>query len=230
MSYNWLAFFMGLFGSVHCTLMCGPLLFALQQHQPLSLRTIFNKFLYQFGRILTYGLIGGLFGILGSSFAMKGWQQGFSIFTGILLLLIGLSYIIVSKFPQIAAFQTNAVQPFAKAMGRWMYKPNGSFIAGILNGFLPCGMVYMAVASAMNAESPLLSFQFMVSFGLGTLPLMLLFSILTSIPKKFFKIKFSSLLPVLYILMSIWFLLRGANLDIPYLSPLLDIDGAISCG
>jgi sulfite exporter TauE/SafE len=87
----------------------------------------------------------------------------------------------------------------------------------------------MAVASAMNAETSLLSLQFMVCFGLGTLPLMLLFSLLTTLPKKLFKIKFSSILPVLYIIMGLWFMLRGANLDIPYLSPLLHIDGAISC-
>ncbi|MCA5006176.1 sulfite exporter TauE/SafE family protein [Sphingobacterium bovistauri] len=229
MSYNLLAFFMGLFGSVHCTLMCGPLLFALQQNQQLSFKIAINKILYQFGRILTYGLIGLIFGLLGSSFAMKGWQQGFSIFTGVLLILIGLSYLFVNKYPKIVVFQTKAMQPFAKEMGKWLYKPNGSFIAGMLNGFLPCGMVYMAVASAMNAESSFLSFQFMVYFGLGTLPLMFLFSLLTSIPKKIFKFKFSSLLPFLYLIMGVWFMLRGLNLDIPYLSPLLQIDGAISC-
>ncbi len=220
---------MGLFGSIHCTLMCGPLLFALQQHQQFSFSVALNKILYQVGRILTYGLIGLLFGVLGSSIALKGSQQGFSIFTGVILILIGISYAFMHKFPALAAFQTKTIQPFAKAMGKWLYKPNGSFIAGILNGFLPCGMVYMAVASAMNAETSLLSLQFMVCFGLGTLPLMLLFSLLTTLPKKLFKFKFSSVLPLLYILMGLWFMLRGANLDIPYLSPLLQIDGAISC-
>lgn len=220
---------MGLFGSIHCTLMCGPLLFALQQHQQFSFSVVLNKILYQVGRILTYGLIGLLFGVLGSSIALKGSQQGFSIFTGIILILIGVSYAFMHKFPALAAFQSKTIQPFAKTMGKWLYKPNGSFIAGMLNGFLPCGMVYMAVASAMNAETSLLSLQFMVCFGLGTLPLMLLFSLLTTLPKKLFKIKFSSILPVLYIIMGLWFMLRGANLDIPYLSPLLHIDGAISC-
>ena len=230
MSYNLLAFFMGLFGSVHCTLMCGPLLFAFQQNQKLSFATVVNKILYQVGRILTYGLIGLVFGVFGNSFVMNGWQQGFSIFTGIILITIGLSYVCIKRFPKVATYQTKAIQPFAKAMGKWLYMPNGSFIAGMLNGILPCGMVYMAVASSMNAESLLSSFQFMVCFGLGTLPLMLLFSLLTNLPKKIFKFKFSSVLPFLYIIMGIWFLLRGANLDIPYLSPLLHIDGAISCG
>lgn len=229
MSYNVLAFFMGLFGSVHCTLMCGPLLFALQQNQPLSFQVAINKVLYQVGRIFTYGLIGLVFGIMGSTFVMKGWQQGFSIFTGILLLLISVSYFLLPKYPKLVAFQTKSIQPFAQLMGKWLSKPNGSFVAGMLNGFLPCGMVYMAVASAMNAESSMQSFTFMVYFGLGTLPLMLIFSLLTTLPKKLFKLKFSSFLPFLYLIMGIWFLLRGANLDIPYLSPLLYLDGAIAC-
>ena len=229
MSYNLLAFFMGLFGSLHCTLMCGPLLFALQQNQPLTFQTIVNKTLYQIGRILTYGIIGVLFGLLGASFSLQGWQQGFSLFTGVLLVMIGVSYFFIHKFPKVTSFQTKIVQPFAKEMGKWLYKPNGSFVAGVFNGFLPCGMVYMALASAMNAENSFLSFQFMLCFGLGTLPLMLLFSMVSSLPKKLFKIKFSSFLPLLYLIMGTWFLLRGSNLDIPYLSPLLHVDGAISC-
>lgn len=229
MSYNLLAFFMGLFGSIHCTLMCGPLLFALQQNQQLSFAVATNKILYQVGRILTYGFIGLLFGWLGSSVVMKGWQQGFSLVTGAILVLIGLSYAYIHKLPALARVQTQAIQPFAKAMGKWLYKPNGAFIAGMMNGFLPCGMVYMALASAMNADDMVSSFQFMVLFGLGTLPLMLLFSFFTHLPRKLFKFKFTSLLPALYILMGVWFLLRGANWDIPYLSPLLNIDGAISC-
>src|SRR5690606_30464638 len=122
MSYNLLGFFMGLFGSIHCTLMCGPLLFALQQHQQFSFSVALNKILYQVGRILTYGLIGLLFGVLGSSIALKGSQQGFSIFTGVILILIGISYAFMHKFPALAAFQTKTIQPFAKAMGKWLYK------------------------------------------------------------------------------------------------------------
>ncbi|GAA4517602.1 hypothetical protein GCM10023173_18350 [Sphingobacterium thermophilum] len=133
------------------------------------------------------------------------------------------------KLPVLAAFQTKTIQPLVNAMGKWLYKPNGSFVAGMINGFLPCGMVYMALASAMNADSMMLSFQFMLCFGLGTLPLMMLFSMLASLPRKFMKFRFTSLLPFLYMLMGAWFILRGSNLDIPFLSPLLHIDGAISC-
>lgn len=229
MNYNMLGFFMGLVGSIHCTLMCGPLLFALQQNQEISFIQILNKIVYQLGRILMYGIIGLVLGLVGVSFALKGWQQGVSLLTGVVLIIIGISYFITHRFTRFAKYQNQMVQPIAKSMGRWLNQPNGAFMAGMLNGLLPCGMVYMASASAMNAETIFLSFQFMICFGLGTLPLMLIFSFATYLPKKMLKINFSKVLPMIYLIMGGWFLLRGANLDIPYLSPLLYVQGAVLC-
>ena len=229
MSYHYLAFFMGLFGSIHCAVMCGPLLVALQSNQQISWQQTFNKFLYQAGRILTYGILGLVLGLLGNVATIQGGQQIFSILTGAILILIGFSYIFGNRSAALAQVQTKAIQPFAKAMGKWLYRPGGSFVAGVLNGVLPCGMVYMAIASAMNADGVMNSFIFMILFGLGTLPLMLIFSLATHFPKKYLKVKFTAILPILFILMGAWFVLRGSNLDIPYLSPLLHLDGAINC-
>ncbi|TDQ82790.1 sulfite exporter TauE/SafE family protein [Sphingobacterium yanglingense] len=229
MTYYYLAFFMGLFGSIHCAVMCGPLLIAIQGNQKISWVQTFNKLLYQMGRILTYGGLGLLLGLIGNIASVQGWQQFFSLVTGIVLVLIGLSYIFAKNSAALAQFQTRAIQPFARMMGRWLYRPGGSFIAGVLNGLLPCGMVYMALVSAMNADGVGASFQFMLLFGLGTLPLMLLFSVASMWTKKMVKVRFATIMPILYLLMGIWFILRGANLDIPYLSPLLYIEGAINC-
>ena len=229
MTYHYLAFFMGLLGSIHCAVMCGPLLLAVQAGQGISWKTTFNKLLYQFGRILTYGLIGLFLGLLGNVASLQGWQQGFSLVTGILLFAIGLFYMFGKSSSKLAAIQTKAIQPFAKFMGKWLYRPGGSFVAGVLNGILPCGMVYMALASAVNADSIWNSFYFMLLFGLGTLPLLLVFSFAGNFPKRIFKKGFSTVLPILFILMGLWFILRGANLDIPYLSPLIHVDGAMNC-
>ena len=220
---------MGLLGSIHCAVMCGPLLLAVQAGQGISWKTTFNKLLYQFGRILTYGLIGLFLGLLGNVASLQGWQQGFSLVTGILLFAIGLFYMFGKSSSKLAAIQTKAIQPFAKFMGKWLYRPGGSFVAGVLNGILPCGMVYMALASAVNADSIWNSFYFMLLFGLGTLPLLLVFSFAGNFPKRIFKKGFSTVLPILFILMGVWFILRGANLDIPYLSPLIHVDGAMNC-
>ena len=229
MNYLELAFFMGLLGSIHCAVMCGPLLIALQGNAVVSWKTVFNKFLYQFGRIATYGLLGLLLGLIGNLAALKGWQQGFSMITGCLLIVLAIFYFFGNKSAMITKFQTKAIQPFAKYMGKWLYRPGGSFFAGILNGLLPCGMVYMALASAVNANSIQNSVLFMLFFGLGTLPLIFIFSFLGNFIKPFFKRGFARMLPVFFMIMGIWFILRGANLDIPYLSPLIHVEGAMNC-
>lgn len=229
MTYHYLAFFMGLFGSIHCAVMCGPLLIAIQGNQTISWRQTLHKLLYQFGRIMTYGCIGLLLGVIGNLAAIQGGQQFLSIFTGLVLIVLGFFYMAGKKSPKIAQIQTKAIQPFVKVMGRWLYRPGGSLVAGVLNGILPCGMVYMALASAMNADGIANSFVFMVLFGLGTLPLMLVFSFAAHIPRRYMKGKFTRLLTVLYLVMGVWFILRGAGLDIPYLSPLIHVEGAINC-
>lgn len=229
MSYLYFAFFMGLFGSIHCAVMCGPLLLAIQGSQELTWKIALNKLFYQVGRILTYGIFGIVLGLVGKIASIQGWQMGLSLFTGIILLIIGLVQLFKIKNEGFIKLQMRFVQPIAKIMGRWLYRPGGSFFAGVLNGILPCGMLYMAAAAAMNTSSNLTSFYFMIMFGLGTLPLLLVFSFLGNFIRTYFKMNFSKWLPFLYILMGIWFLLRGANLDIPYLSPLLHVDGAINC-
>ncbi|PRD55739.1 sulfite exporter TauE/SafE family protein [Sphingobacterium gobiense] len=229
MTYHYLAFFMGFFGSVHCAVMCGPLLIAINGNIRLSWNLVFNRVLYQIGRILTYGIIGFFVGLLGGMATIQGWQQGLSWTVGIVLVSIGVFYLFGKNTQGLIHFQRKAVQPFTKYMGRWLYRPGGSLVAGMLNGILPCGIVYIALASAMNADSLLNSFLFMVLFGLGTLPLLFLFSFVGNFSKPIFKRGFNRVLPFLYLVMGIWFILRGANLDIPYLSPLLYIDGAINC-
>jgi sulfite exporter TauE/SafE len=159
MTYHYLAFFMGLLGSIHCAVMCGPLLLAVQAGQQITWKTTINKLLYQSGRILTYGLLGLLLGLIGNVASIQGWQQGFSLVTGIILFGIGLFYMFGKSSSKLASIQTKAIQPFARFMSKWLYRPGGSFVAGILNGILPCGMVYMALASAVNADSLSNSFK-----------------------------------------------------------------------
>ncbi len=220
---------MGLFGSTHCVVMCGPLILALDRSVGFSWRTVFGRIVYQLGRILTYAIWGFLLGYIGNVAAMQGWQQYFSIFIGVLLVFLGVFFTLGNRSSRFVAFQSRMIGPLAKYMGKWLNRPGGNFIAGILNGVLPCGMVYMALISATSADSVLHSTLFMVLFGIGTLPLLLLFSFLSQLPKLMFKQRFAKILPVLYFIMGVWFILRGANLDIPFLSPLLHIEGALHC-
>lgn len=229
MTSDYLAFFMGLFGSLHCVAMCGPLLLALPSVGESQWTKAKNRLVYQIGRILTYGFIGLLIGFIGIGVTMKGWQQVLSITTGIVLILIALFHFIGTKNSSILRIQQKLLVPLIKQMGYWLHKPGGSFMTGVLNGILPCGMVYMALATALNAGSPLNGARFMIIFGLGTLPLLLLMGIAGNFIKSKFPFRLSAWLPFLFLLMGSWFILRGANLDIPFLSPLIYPSGMILC-
>lgn len=229
MSYFYLAFFMGLFGSLHCVAMCGPLVLALPNAGRQMWKQIANRIFYQIGRISMYGLLGLILGLIGNFIAVKGWQQGISIFTGALLISMGLFNLFSASFPKIIRLQTKFMQPVIKKMGYWLYKPGGSFVAGIFNGLLPCGMVYMALAAALNADSVGNGGLFMLYFGIGTLPMMLTVAIIGTLLKQKIRLNFNKWLPAMLLIMGIWFLLRGANLDIPFLSPVIYPEGAMIC-
>jgi len=222
-----LAFFIGLLGSVHCVGMCGPLMFAVLDQQGTFWSTASQQLLYQFGRIVTYSLLGLVLGLLGAGGIISGWQQHLSILTGCLLLLLGVYHIIGRQIPIIARQQQMLIAPILQKMGYWLRRPGGHFMVGLLNGLLPCGMVYLALASALNTGTPLRGGLFMLWFGLGTLPLMLGASIIGVAIKGKLKIKLAHWLPLLLIVFGIWFILRGSNLAIPYLSPALDNPAAI---
>lgn len=209
--------------------MCGPLVLALPASGSSSTAVIVNRVIYQVGRILTYGALGLLLGFIGNSIAVKGWQQAISLITGGFLVSMGLFNLFSNQFPGIIRMQQKFMQPIIRKMGYWLYRPGGSLMAGVFNGLLPCGMVYMALAAALNADSVWGGGSFMVFFGLGTFPMMIAVSLLGSLVKSKIRFNLNKWLPAMLLLMGLWFLLRGANLDIPMLSPLIYPEGAILC-
>lgn len=221
---------MGLIGSIHCVMMCGPLMIAIPQKSESLLGRTWIKVSYQAGRIITYTLLGFAIAYIGSlSSFIKNGQQIISLFTGALLIIAGLTHWIKFDKKSFYKKQQKILQPILKTIGYWLFKPGGHFVAGLLNGLLPCGMVYMALASALNAESPSGGALFMFLFGLGTLPLLLIFTIAASYGKQKLNLNFNKWLPSLFLLIGLWFVLRGSNLDIPFLSPLIYPEGALYC-
>ncbi|GAA4794715.1 sulfite exporter TauE/SafE family protein [Olivibacter ginsenosidimutans] len=214
-----LAFFIGLLSSVHCVGMCGPLMFTVLGKTNSFWSTSSRQLLYQFGRITSYSMLGFALGLLGASI-QNGWQQQLSLFTGVVLLFFGVYQLIGRQIPAIARRQQLLVTPVLEKMAYWLQKPRGHFMVGCLNGLLPCGMVYLALASALNTGTALRGSLFMLFFGLGTLPLMLGAAMIGSTIKGRLKLKFTKWMPALLILFGLWFVLRGANLGIPYLSPI----------
>ena len=215
------ALMIGLVGSLHCIGMCGPIAIAL----PLGRNSWWHRTLggltYNAGRILTYGLLGGLFGLLGQGIEMAGLQRWASI-------VIGATMILSVLFPALFKGKIKLEQFLFGYAGRMVGKFRklfainsfpSLFLIGLLNGLLPCGLVYVAVAGALNTNSVAGGVSFMMIFGLGTLPVMLAIPLLGNLIGAGFRKKYRYLLSVLVVVLGILFILRGLSLGIPYVSP-----------
>lgn len=217
------AFILGLLGSFHCVGMCGPLAMSLPVNNFSLPQKNIAVFLYHLGRIITYLLLGVLLGLLGRHFFIAGYQQILSISAGFLILII----ILFQRF--LKTNQTNFVsQKISGVVQKGMihiwknYSLSSSLIFGMLNGLLPCGMVYYALTAGFSSGSIYGIVYFMLFFGVGTLGLLL--------PVHIYGVKFLSLplrnrmkkmIPLLLGCIGILLILRGLNLGIPYISPFL---------
>lgn len=226
MNYQSLAFFTGLFGSLHCVVMCGPLVMSVPFTGSIWF-SLLQKFIYQIGRILTYSLLGFVAGSVGSLFNILGLQQILSFVSGVLLILIAIYHFSGHKRTPNKTY-LKLIGPLAKFLGRWMSKPYGGFVAGSLHGFIPCGMVYMAVAGSLNTGSAFAGSEFMLYFGLGTTPLLMLTTFIPVVMRRFRAPQV--LIPALFLVAGILLISRSLHLQIPYVSaPVLSTTEAPVC-
>lgn len=217
------AFFIGLLGSFHCLGMCGPLALAVPVKGSGRLTTIFNSLIYNIGRISTYMILGAIVGTIGGSIRFSGYQTTLSISMGVLLLLI---YFLPKKvknifldFAVIKTISANFKKLFHKALN--IQNKSALLILGFLNGLLPCGLVYVALAGSLGFAGYLESGAYMLVFGLGTLPMMFsVFVIKDVIPLKIRK-KITRLIPIGVAVVAVLLIMRGLSLGIPYISPVL---------
>lgn len=215
------ALVLGLMGSFHCAGMCGPIAIALPLHGNSIPQKIFGGTLYNLGRTLTYGVMGAIFGLLGQGVEMIGFQQKISIVMGAIMILSVI-------FPSLFRNQYNMEKSWFSLVGK-LKKSIGKlfsvrsfsslFFIGLLNGLLPCGLVYMAIAGAIGTGEVVLGSLYMIMFGLGTIPMMLSIALAGNILSVAIRRKINRLIPVLVVVVGIFFILRGLSLGIPYLSP-----------
>ena len=226
-----LAFLMGLLGSLHCAVMCGPLMLAMPFEKNSSWQTGWALLLYQSGRIFTYSLMGAVAGWLGSTFNLVANQKILSITIGLLLIVFTLLQMRASYSQRLSALQFKLINPIAKLMGKLMGFPLWQFVAGMLNGIIPCGMVYLALATAVNGASVNNGLQFMFLFGLGTSPLLMMISMGGIYLKKYIRFNTKRLIPWFMLFMGVLLLLRSAELGIPFISPNMGthFNGTVLC-
>jgi len=214
-----LSFLLGFLGSLHCAVMCGPLMLSL----PLSERNYFlstlQLLLYQVGRTLTYGILGLLTGLIGSSIKLFTNQETLSLIIGCLMVAFTLLHFTRRYNRRWSGLQLKLVAPISKLMGKAYGQRLWGLYAGLLNGLIPCGMVYLALATATNASSVKEAAGFMLVFGLGTTPLMLTISLGGIYIKRYIRFEPSKLIPWFMLFLGTLFILRSADLGIPFLSP-----------
>ncbi len=214
------AIFLGFIGGFHCIGMCGPLVLALPGNAENSIAGWSRKLMYNSGRTLTYALMGAVMGLVGQAVSLAGFQHALSIILGVSILLI---IFIPARYSNAMSVFFTRSQVWKKSFGKLLQKSSLSafFGVGVLNGFLPCGLVYTALAAAVAAGSVLNSTVFMIAFGLGTAPMLLLAALLGSMFSIRWKSLFNRLIPVAATILAIILILRGLNLGIPYISPVL---------
>ncbi|MFY8127799.1 MAG: sulfite exporter TauE/SafE family protein [Chitinophagaceae bacterium] len=220
----WLAaittgFTIGIIGNIHCIAMCGPLALSIpiQHFNPTKKNSAI--ILYNFGRTVSYTFLGLIFGLVGNSFSFFGLQQVLSIVGGIVLLLLTFSQIF-SKYniPMLKIF-TSFIQQQLKYKLQQKTSIYSLFSIGILNGLLPCGLVYIGITTAIAIGNVYYAMLVMFSFGLGTFPLMIsLFIFGNNIPYSF-RLKLKKLTPFFVSLLAGLLIVRGMNLNIPFVSP-----------
>jgi sulfite exporter TauE/SafE len=218
----------GIIGSFHCIGMCGPLALSLPVSKAGNVfQQIAAIMAYNLGRVTTYFSLGSLFGAIGKSFVLVGYQQALSIATGLLLLgvlLFGKK--LKMTIPVVAAFH----KWIQGTLFRLLKKPQNAgvfFLTGLVNGLLPCGLVYLAIASAITTGTALNGGMVMAGFGLGTIPLMVVLMIAGTFISVTFRSKIRRLVPYFAGIVACVLILRGLNLGIPYISPVMPGSGEI---
>lgn len=215
------AFLLGLLGSLHCLGMCGPIAFMLPLDHENKTRKLFQLSLYHLGRLFSYFLLGLAFGLVGKGLQLFGLQQKLSIAIGLIMIF---TIIIPSSF--LGKF--NLTMPIygliakVKArLGKELKKrtPDTFLTIGFLNGFLPCGLVYVALFAAIAMGNLWNAGLYMILFGLGTIPMMTSAVFAYGFFNGRVKTRIRKMVPVFVVLVGVLFIVRGLGLGIPYISP-----------
>ncbi|CAL1521157.1 sulfite exporter TauE/SafE family protein [Chitinophaga sp. MM2321] len=220
------AFILGFIGSFHCIGMCGPIALTLPVQHLDGKRKLAGILLYNIGRVSAYALLGMIFGWLGKQFYLGGLQQWLSIATGSLLLLIvllkytGYRWIKRRHLPNI--FVTKIKSSLATLLRRQQFRT--LYAIGFLNGLLPCGLVYLGIAGAVATGEIAKGMLFMAAFGAGTLPAMMAVTWFGHLISIGFRNTMRRLIPIIVVIMGVLLIMRGLNLGIPYISPVLSPD------
>ena len=223
----WTALLLGLVGSLHCAGMCGPLALALPPAGTTTPAYVAGRIAYNLGRIVTYCALGLVFGLVGATLWLAGVQRWVSIALGVALLLGLFASRKLVRWTPVTLVVDQLKSPMSILLRRRTLASLA--VLGLLNGLLPCGLVYVACAGAAATGGILAGAQYMAAFGVGTVPMMLPISLSGKLVPLSLRLQFRKAIPVCVFLLATLLILRGMSLGIPYLSPDLSTGNSSCC-
>ena len=205
----------------HCLGMCGPIALSLGLNKKQQVNYHLQNTTYQLGRIFTYSVLGAILGLVGEAFNLAGFQSYLTIFAGVVLIFMAIVSFGGTDFATKVPFLNKYLMGVKVKLGKLLSQSDYSsrFLTGVLNGFLPCGMVYMALTASLAAGSVLKSASFMALFGVGTFPFMYLAVLFGNMLNTATRNKILKVVPAMMIVLGGLFILRGMEIGIPYVSP-----------
>jgi sulfite exporter TauE/SafE/copper chaperone CopZ len=212
-------FVVGVLSSIHCVGMCGGIMLSqsLSKESTSRLEAIMPAFLYNLGRIVSYTILGGIIGVLGSVFALSiTAKAALQIFAGAFMLIMGFN---MAGFKAFRKFTIKLPHSVCKVKN----KTGSPFVVGLLNGLMPCGPLQTMQLFALGTGSALKGALSMFMFSVGTVPLMLTFGALSGLLSKGYTKKILKFSGVLIIVLGLIMGNRGFTLIGINLNPLKSI-------
>jgi sulfite exporter TauE/SafE len=214
------AFIIGFLGSLHCVGMCGPLAMVV----PLRGNKWLAILSYHFSRILVYSMLGFTFGLFGAQLTLLQSGQRVSLIVGIALILVFVLPYLLPKWKFANRLTSFSIGLFSNLSKPALQSKSFASVAvlGAINGLLPCGLIYVALAGAVSQDSPWNGALFMLLVGLGTFPATI--SIMAF--RRLMDVRIRKLskyaVPIIAGFLAVMLIVRGLNLDIPYVSPKIE--------
>lgn len=214
-------FILGLISSLHCLGMCGPIAMMLPVDHKNQAKKTTQLLTYHLGRITAYMTLGLVFGLLGKGLFLAGMQQQLSIIIGVLMIVFVL-------IPEKVFARYNFSKPVYKVISQVKTKLGSQFkkrsykalfTIGLLNGFLPCGLVYVALFGAIAMQNETLGVSYMFLYGLGTIPMMSMVTYVSGFLTVPVRNQIQKIIPIVTVCIGMLFIMRGLGLDIPFVSP-----------
>jgi sulfite exporter TauE/SafE len=219
--FLWTALLIGLVGSLHCIGMCGPIAIALPLGKTNIISKLVGGLIYNTGRIITYMILGAVFGLIGKGIHIAGMHQWVSMVIGVMMIGSVVMPLFFRQRLMLNTLFSGYSERLTSQFRKYFKQPSmrSFLIIGLLNGLLPCGLVYVAIAGAIQSKDTIAGVAYMAAFGIGTMPALLAVSILGSVISITMRNAVRKVVPYFIVVLGILFILRGMSLGIPYISP-----------